>query len=173
MPKPVELLDGAVKHQDTIEISWRFEANFSELPPEGITLDAPGPVPLPGSWKLGLSNDSDDSDDVSVGVRHGDLPIGAFGKSVVVTVQFARLMGAHERRLHRDSWNDGSEPSLDPERDVSYVSYSLDLSRSGLAADGRWPTSEQNSVQKYRYTITFSRDLHLDTAHKHSAPIPT
>jgi hypothetical protein len=29
MPEPVELLDGVVKHEDTIEIRWRFKANLS------------------------------------------------------------------------------------------------------------------------------------------------
>jgi hypothetical protein len=100
MPEPVELLDGVVKHEDTIEIRWCFKANLSDLPPEGVTLRAPGPVPLAGNWELELTDDGVDPDIFRVRVQHGVVPVGAFGRSVVVRVQFARLVGAHERRLH-------------------------------------------------------------------------
>lgn len=100
MPEPVELLDGVVKHEDTIEIRWRFKANLSDLPPEGVTLRAPGPVPSAGNWELELTDDGVDPDIFRVRVRHGVVPVGAFGRSVVVKVQFAWLVGAHERRLH-------------------------------------------------------------------------
>lgn len=88
MPEPVELLEGAVKHEDTIEFSWRFKANLSDLPPEGITLDAPAPVPLPGKWSLKLCNDKENPDNLKLHLLYGRLPVGIFGKSVAFKSSF-------------------------------------------------------------------------------------
>lgn len=121
MPEPVEKLGGAVKHEDTIEITWDFKANLSDLPPEGITLDAPESVPLAGSWKLNVDNKKDDPDVLDVDVTHGSPPLGSFGKSVTVKLDFALIAGAGKRRLDGESWDDGLEPSLPA---TGYESYS-------------------------------------------------
>ena len=169
MPEPFEQLGGAVKHEDTIEISWQFKANLSELPPGGVILDAPAPVPLPGSWKLELKNQADGSD-LRLLFEHGPLPVGAFGKSVTVKLQFDLVKGADKRRIYEDSWDGAPEPVLAPETPRSYDSYSLVVSRTKCAANGRWRTSEQNRVQQYTCSFVVVRNLQLDTAHSHYTP---
>ena len=84
MPEPVVLLDGAVEYEDTVKISWNFKANLSELGPKGITIAGPGRVPLPGNWQLQLRDEADDPDELRVSFQHGALPVGVFGKSVIV-----------------------------------------------------------------------------------------
>lgn len=169
MTGPVEQIAGAVEHEDTIKISWHFKANLSELASEGVTLKTHGPLALPGSWELELRH-SHDSDFLRLSFQHGSLPIGAFGKSVVVKLRFALVLGTEKRLLHEQSWNDGPEPSLAATSYKSYGSYWLFASRSKLAANGRWTTSEQNSVQQYCATLVFERDLQLDTARSHNTP---
>lgn len=170
MPEPVEQLGGAVKHEDTIGINWQFKANLSELPPEGITLDAPGPVPLPGDWKLQLKNVSDNSDELCLFFKHGFLPVGAFGTSVTVKLRFDLVKGADKRRIAEDVWDGAPEPLLAPDDTRSYGSYSLFASRSKSAASGQWRTSEQNRVQQYTCSFVIVRNLQLDTAHSHYTP---
>lgn len=171
MPEPVELLSGAVKRQDTIEISWRFKANFSELPPEGIILDAPESVPLPGSWQLELFNSEDDPDKLNGRVCFGKLPVGVFGNSVAVKIRSNLLAEGEERRLSTDSWLCSPTPRLAPGTCSAYMSYCSTASRKKLAASGRWPTGRQTSAQQYNYSVTLLRNLQLDTAHAHSTPI--
>ncbi|TKA52514.1 hypothetical protein B0A53_04890 [Rhodotorula sp. CCFEE 5036] len=142
MLEPVESLGGAVEHKDTVKISWHFKANLSELPPEGFDLEAPASVPLPGSWRLELTNEEDDPDELDISVTHGRLPVGSFGKSTSI-------------KFHTG---------------YPYTGYSNLVPRSELAASGCWPTSEQNSVQQYRCTLIFERDLQLDTARSHHTP---
>jgi hypothetical protein len=93
MLEPVESLGGAVEHKDTVKISWHFKANLSELPPEGFDLEAPASVPLPGSWRLELTNEEDDPDELDISVTHGRLPVGSFGKSTSIKFQFAIVDG--------------------------------------------------------------------------------
>lgn len=45
------------------------------------------------------------------------------------------------------------------------------MSRREGAANGRWPASEQNSVQQYSCTITFIRQLQRDSARRYHTPI--
>ena len=168
MPTPVKQLGGAVT--DTVEISWQFEANLSDLPPEGVILDAPGPVPLPGSWKLELKNDSDDPDILCLSFQYGSLPVGTFGKSVVVKARFARGVGIRPRLLVEEVWSRGVRPVRAPDKSGSFTFYGLLSSRSELAENSRWPISAQNSVQEYCCTITIVRDLQPDTAPNYGTP---
>ena len=170
MPEPAEQLGGAVEYSDTIKISWHFEANLSEIPLEGITFAASGRVPLPGSWKFSIKDCIGGSDKLCVEVHHECLPVGAFGRSVVVKLLFARVLGTDKRLLQESPWKDESEPSFDPETSRSYDTYVLYLSRNKLAAKGCWPASEQNSLQQCCATLVFERDLRLDTARSHSTP---
>lgn len=170
MPEPVETLGGAVKHKDAIEITWEFKANLSDLPPGGIHLEAPESVPLPGSWQLNVDKDEDDPGVLSVDATYGSLPLGSLGSSVTVKLDFSLIAGAGKRRLNGASWDDGSEPSLAATGYESYNCYRVSLSRKELAANGRWPASEQNSVQQYCFTITFVRQLQRNTAQRHRAP---
>ena len=143
----------------------------SVIIPQGVILDAPGPVPLPGNWQLELKNDSDDPDTLRATFQHGSMPVGAFGRSVAVKVSFARVVGAGQLRLlHEEAWSSEVQPALVPHLFCSYGSYACPSSRSKLAAAGRWPTSEQESVQQYCCTITFLRDLQPGTARTHISP---
>lgn len=166
MAATVERLGSAVKHKDSIEINWEFKTDWSELTANKVTFDTPGPLPVPGSWELELCRDSRDPDTFHLSFQHGSLPIGAFGKSVVVKVRLATVDGAEKRLLHENSWNDGAEPSLQPTSYTSYGSYWLTSSQSKLAANGRWTTSQQNSVQHYCATLVLERDLQADTARR-------
>ncbi|TKA52490.1 hypothetical protein B0A53_04866 [Rhodotorula sp. CCFEE 5036] len=144
----------------------------SVIIPQGVILDAPGPVPLPGNWQLELKNDSDDPDTLRATFQHGSMPVGAFGRSVAVKVSFARVVGAGQLRLlHEEAWSSEVQPALVPHLFCSYGSYACPSSRSKLAAAGRWPTSEQESVQQYCCTITFLRDLQPGVLHTRHADI--
>ncbi|GAA5963152.1 hypothetical protein JCM8115_001037 [Rhodotorula mucilaginosa] len=170
MPALAKRLGGAVKRRETIELNWQFQANLSKLPPEGITLDTPGPVPLPGSWKLEILDETDDMDSLEVNATHGSLPVGAFGKSVTVKLHFDLVIGEFRRRLLEDSWDNGSEPAHAPNTARSYDCYSVSSSREELATNDRWSKREQNSVHQYCCTLVLERDVQLDKDHIHHTP---
>lgn len=58
MPTPGKFLRGRVETDYNISMSWEFEANLSDLPPEGINVgpDKLGSVPLRGDWSFSLCN---------------------------------------------------------------------------------------------------------------------
>ena len=95
--------------------------------------------------------------------------MGSFGKSVIVEFWFAVVVGT-ERRVYEYSRGVGPNPTQDHDTGDSYTGYSYLVPRSELAANGRWSTSEQNSVQRYCCTLTLKRDLQLDTARSHHRP---
>ena len=128
-------------------------------------------MPLPGSWELSIANDKDTPDKLIVDVSYGSLSVGRFGKSVAVELQFALVVGAQTRQLDKEAWRSEPEPSLDLKTYRVCDAYRLTMSRSRLAANGSWSTSEQNSARQYRCTLILRRDLRLDTAHSHHTPI--
>lgn len=150
----MEYVGGRVDAEYRITMSWDFKAKLaSTLPQESIEVaqDDLGSVPLRGEWCLSVNSNGDD---LIIKIKHGELPVGAFGDCVTVMGEFAYLLdnGALQQI------DAGIPPqSEQPRRDSngsSHRSFRFLGSKSKLAEEEKLPHAIQKRTQQYRFSIT-------------------
>jgi hypothetical protein len=166
MPEPVKFLGGRVKADYNVRMSWDFEANLFNLPPEGIKVkqEQLGSVPLRGDWCFSLSSKYAQP---RILVEHGRLAYAAHGERVTVTGELAYFADGKLHVIGTTPWL-ASEPG--PGRNAegtAYGSYPFTLSDAETAA---LPPAVQSSVQKYRFTITCTQEPEKDVARLYRTP---
>ena len=173
MPTPGKFLRARVEADYNVSISWDFEANLSDLPPEGIEVepDKLGSVPLRGDWSLRIRNEGDV---FHIDVLHGKLAYAAFGQRVTVTGEFAYFADGALRHIVTESAGARTpQPKLDEGDGLVYTAYRLSRSKdqlAKLAADGKLPQAVQSSTQRYRFSITLKQDSQRDPVRLYRTP---
>lgn len=157
MPTPGKFLRGRVEADYNVSMSWDFEANLSDLSPDGIKVepDKLGSVPLSGHWSFNLISKADG---FSIDVKHGDLAYAAFGERVTATGELAYFANGVLSQIGTESW--GETIPL-PERDgdnMTFDGFESMRDKGELATDGKLPLAIQSSLQQYRFTITMTQD---------------
>lgn len=172
MPRTIEYVGGQVEAEYCVTISWDFKANLADLPSKGIKVKQEqlgSSVPLRGDWSLDLLNRADE---LVIRIRHGGLAYAALGDRVTVSCQFSHLADGALRLLKDYSWPAKvAQPRLHTNGSL-FTSYRYTLSKSRLAASGKLPDKVQSSIQKYRFSINFTKEPEGDVARSYNTPTP-
>lgn len=153
----MEYVGGQVDAEYRVTMSWDFTAKLSRRQPESIeiTQDDLGSVPLRGNWCLTIDSDGDD---LVLRVKHGELPVGALGECVTVTLEFAYLDGKTLRQIATASWPaEIPQPKLG-RKDLPTTNFKYSVSKRKLAQKEKLPHAIQKSIQQYRFSITFTQE---------------
>ena len=160
MPSSIKYVDGRVDAEYRVTMSWDFEAKLLSKvrQPESIKVgqDDFESVPLCGDWRFSLDSNADD---LTIRVKHGELPVGALGERVTVTGEFAYLLDDGTwQQIDTHAWAaNTAQPELST-NGSPYSAYKYSRSKHKLAQKEKLPNAIQKSIQQYRFSITVTQE---------------
>jgi hypothetical protein len=171
MPTPIEHVGAKVEAEYRVVISWDFKANLSDLPPEGIKVEQEklGSVPLRGDWAFRLASEGDT---VVMELNHGPLAYAALGKRVTVSGTLAYFIDGTMHQVSTEPWSVNKPQPGRNDTDTTFSGYSFWLPKDEFASAGKSLYVVRNSVRRFRFTITLTREPEGDAGPLYRTPVP-